>query len=112
MADSHIVPPCKLHRLFRVYDPEVVAVKTCVYASGFGLLAGLCAIIVYGYAVNYIMSENMCESVGIMQKDCQEEHDLVGYFKSISTLLLIYDMGALTLEGLILFSAVKGLKTN
>lgn len=34
------------------------------------------------------------------------------YVKSISTLLLIYDMGALTLDGLILFSAVKGLKTN
>ncbi|XP_060728963.1 uncharacterized protein si:dkey-9i23.16 [Tachysurus vachellii] len=168
MADSQSVPPCKLHRLFRVYDPEVVAVmtillglfqmllglptyymsvnikvlhvcpvvvgaafvaggafamacerapsrqlmKSCVYASAFGLLVGLCAIIIYAYAVNDIKSvESVCELNEGRRIGCQK--DLVTeYFISVSALLLIYDIGALTLQGLILFSAMKGLKTS
>ncbi|MCJ8730311.1 hypothetical protein PDJAM_G00182810 [Pangasius djambal] len=40
MAESQIVPPCKLHRLFRVYDPEVVAVMTILLGL-FQVLLGL-----------------------------------------------------------------------
>ncbi|MCI4376145.1 hypothetical protein PGIGA_G00184950 [Pangasianodon gigas] len=167
MAESQIVPPCKLHRLFRVYDPEVVAVmtillglfqvllglpayymsinikvlhlcpvfvgavyvgggsfamacertpsrkllKSCLYASVFGLLVGLSAIVVYGYAVNDIKSVKTCESEEFTEFACPQE-GVIEYFNSISALLLIYDMGALTLQGLLLFSAMKGLKTN
>ncbi|XP_027001806.1 uncharacterized protein si:dkey-9i23.16 [Tachysurus fulvidraco] len=167
MADSQSVPPCKLHRLFRVYDPEVVAVmtillglfqmllglptyymslnikvlhlcpvfvgavfvaggafamacertpnrqlmKTCVYASAFGLLVGLCAIIVYAYAVNDIKSVEVCDHNVVRQSGCQKD-EVIEYFISVSALLLIYDIGALTLQGLILFSAMKGLKTS
>ncbi|GAA6096451.1 uncharacterized protein si:dkey-9i23.16 [Tachysurus ichikawai] len=167
MADSQSVPPCKLHRLFRVHDPEVVAVmtillglfqmllgfptyymsfnikvlhvcpvfvgaafvaggafamacerapsrqlmKTCVYASAFGLLVGLCAIIVYAYAINDIKSVEGCEFNGGRNIFCQKD-DVIDYFISVSALLLIYDIGALTLQGLILFSAMKGLKTS
>ncbi|KAF7710181.1 uncharacterized protein si:dkey-9i23.16 [Silurus meridionalis] len=167
MTETQIEPPCKLHRLFRIYDSEVVAVmtillgvfqallglptyylsinihtlymcpvfvgavyvaggsmamacernpsrkmvKNCLYASAFGLLMGLCAIAVYGYAVNDFKSIEICEVKRSLFDDCPQ-HGVVEYFKSISALLLIYDMGAITLQGLLLFSAMKALKAK
>ncbi|XP_053477894.1 uncharacterized protein si:dkey-9i23.16 [Ictalurus furcatus] len=166
MAESQIEPPCKLHRLFRVYDPEVVAVmtillglfqvllgfpayymsinikllhvcpvfvgavyvaggsfamaciripsrklvKSCLYASVFGLLVGLSAIFVYAYAIYDMKSVIVCEPEEILH-DCTP-YGVFEYFNAFSALLLIYDMGALILQGLLLFSARKGLKTN
>ncbi|XP_060780840.1 uncharacterized protein si:dkey-9i23.16 [Neoarius graeffei] len=167
MAESQIVPPCKLHRPFRFYDPEVVAVmtillglfqvflglptyymsinikllyvcplfvgvvyvtggsfamacerfpsrklvKNCLYSSVFGLLVGLSAVVVYSYAVNDIKSVEGCKSEGLSKLNCPED-SIINYFNAISALLLIYDMGGLTLQGFLLFSAMKGLKTN
>ncbi|XP_017318633.1 uncharacterized protein si:dkey-9i23.16 [Ictalurus punctatus] len=166
MAESQIEPPCKLHRLFRVYDPEVVAVmtillglfqvllgfpayymsinikllhvcpvfvgavyvaggsfamaciripsrklvKSCLYASVFGLLVGLSAIFVYAYAIYDMKSVIFCEPEEFSH-DCTP-YGVFEYFNAFSALLLIYDMGALILQGLLLFSARKGLKTN
>lgn len=54
--------------------------KSCVYASGFGLLAGLCAIIVYGYAVNDIKSVETCES--FTHDGCRELDEVIVSFHS------------------------------
>ncbi|XP_053357797.1 uncharacterized protein si:dkey-9i23.16 isoform X2 [Clarias gariepinus] len=164
MAESQIETPCKLHRPFRVYDPEVIAVitillglfqvlmgfpayymsfniqnlyvcpvfvgavyvtggsfamacerapsrklvKNCLYVSVFAMLVGFSAIVVYGYGISDIKSVQGCEhSTDLVP--CPQ-HGVIEYFKAISALLLIYDMGAFTLQGFLLFSAMKGLK--
>lgn len=63
--------------------------KTCVYASAFGLLVGLCAIIVYAYAINDIKSVEGCEFNGGRNIFCQKD-DVIVSFRSFKPFICPY----------------------
>ncbi|XP_076831660.1 uncharacterized protein LOC143477063 [Brachyhypopomus gauderio] len=169
-SESADINPHKLHRPFRFYDPEAVAVLTillglfqvllgipvyymsirihvlymcpvfvgavyvaggtyamacerspsrqllkhCLYSGIGALVLGLCAIVVYGYAVHDIKHFELCnseQSVTSSITDCPT-YVFVGFFRAIAALLFLYDISALILQCFISFSAMKGLKNN
>ncbi|XP_035387463.1 uncharacterized protein si:dkey-9i23.16 [Electrophorus electricus] len=168
-SESAGIGPATLHRPFRFYDPEVIAVltillglfqlllgiptyymsinihvlymcpvfvgsvyvtagsfamacerspsrqllKNCLYSGICSLVAGLCAIIVYGYAVSDIHYVPLCDAENTtLKSDSCPRDAFVDFFIAIATLLFVYDIAALLLQCFLSFSAMKGLKNN
>ncbi|KAK1791160.1 hypothetical protein P4O66_002187 [Electrophorus voltai] len=131
-SESAGIGPATLHRPFRFYDPEVIAyvtagsfamacerspsrqlLKNCLYSGICSLVAGLCAIIVYGYAVSDIHYVPLCDAENTtLKSDSCPRDAFVDFFIAIATLLFVYDIAALLLQCFLSFSAMKGLKNN
>ncbi|XP_038856038.1 uncharacterized protein LOC120052899 isoform X3 [Salvelinus namaycush] len=89
----------------------------CAYTNMASLLAGLLALCMYSVSLHSVQgTAQPCTLpsidlyAGAAQK-CPGEY-LEGFFRSVTVLLIVYDLGALILHSLLSLSALKGLRVG
>ncbi|KAI4884912.1 hypothetical protein NFI96_013207, partial [Prochilodus magdalenae] len=94
-------------------SPSRQLLKNSLYSSLGGLLVGLSAIVIYGYTYNSILNIGSCDSehTPFVHNHCLREEFIV-FFRTFAAFLSVHDIIALVLQGLLSFSALKGLKAN
>ncbi|KAL1023606.1 hypothetical protein UPYG_G00043440 [Umbra pygmaea] len=83
----------------------------CAYTNVASLIAGLLALCLYSVSLNTVHGSDVpCTFKGEMYPEKCPGQYLEDFFRSITGLLIIYDLGALIVHSLISFSALKGLR--
>ncbi|KTG07212.1 hypothetical protein cypCar_00010739 [Cyprinus carpio] len=71
MPSADLDPP-KFHRLFKFYDPEVVALKNSLISGLAGLVGTLIGLIMYGYAASTSLDIPPCSHESLEYHTCPE----------------------------------------
>ncbi|XP_010889948.2 uncharacterized protein si:dkey-9i23.16 [Esox lucius] len=86
----------------------------CAYTNVASLLAGLLALCIYSVSLNNVQAS--AESCTLYKAESLDDkcpgEFLEDFFRSITALLIVYDLGALILHTLLSFSALKGLRVG
>ncbi|CDQ58908.1 unnamed protein product [Oncorhynchus mykiss] len=98
-------------------SPSRQLLTGCAYTNVASLLAGLLALCMYSVSLHSVQgTAEPCTLpsidlyAGAAQK-CPGEY-LEGFFRSVTVLLIVYDLGALILHSLLSLSALKGLRVG
>ncbi|XP_038856035.1 uncharacterized protein LOC120052899 isoform X1 [Salvelinus namaycush] len=98
-------------------SPSRQLLTGCAYTNMASLLAGLLALCMYSVSLHSVQgTAQPCTLpsidlyAGAAQK-CPGEY-LEGFFRSVTVLLIVYDLGALILHSLLSLSALKGLRVG
>ncbi|XP_040925984.1 uncharacterized protein si:dkey-9i23.16 [Betta splendens] len=96
-------------------NPHRQLLQGCAYGNVGGLLLALLAFCLYCYNLSTIQTKRLCsgDEHGFYNShfNCPSEI-LAAYHWSLTLLLLLYDVAAMVLHGLLSLSALKALKTN
>ncbi|CAB1328098.1 unnamed protein product [Coregonus sp. 'balchen'] len=98
-------------------SPSRKLLMGCAYTNVASLVAGLLALCMYSVSLHSVQGfaepctlPNIDLYTGAAHK-CPGEY-LEGFFRSVTVLLIVYDLGALILHSLLSFSALKGLRVG
>ncbi|XP_064782286.1 uncharacterized protein si:dkey-9i23.16 [Oncorhynchus masou masou] len=91
-------------------SPSRQLLTGCAYTNVASLLAGLLALCMYSVSLHSV--QGTAEPCTLPSIDLCPGEYLEGFFRSVTVLLIIYDLGALILHSLLSLSALKGLRVG
>ncbi|KAG9275638.1 hypothetical protein AMEX_G10174 [Astyanax mexicanus] len=93
-------------------SPSKKMLKNCLYSTLCGLFLGFCAIILYGFSANSILSLETCTPQDLQRSSECPRDAFVDFFRHYVLLMGIYAVAAIFLQSFLSISAIKALRLN